>query len=99
MSEGKDRRDTAPPDSGGAGGDGLGFKFNPVGREEPAREVLVPRVDPAVRRRTFLILGLAVIAVILLILVVANPFGIENRGGSGRGGGSFDAPPGGEGRL
>jgi hypothetical protein len=97
MPESKNDLNTAPERP--VTGPGAGFKFNPVGREEPASRVLVPQVDPAVRRRTRLIIGLAVIAIILLILLAANPFGVESAGGSGRGGGSFDPPPAGETRL
>jgi hypothetical protein len=71
-------------------------RFNAVGRDELAREVLVPKTDPAVRRRTVIILGFALLALFALVLVVANPFGVTRGGGSGSSGRSFDPPPAGE---
>lgn len=73
-----------------------GVKFNSVGREEPARTILTPRADPALRRRTFVALVFVVIAVLLLILVVASPFGVERSDPNRGRGGSFDVPRGGE---
>jgi len=71
------------PDEGG----GIGFKFNQVGRDDPAPEVLVPQVDPGVRRRAVVAALLALAAILLLIVVSARRFGVESGGGGGGGGG------------
>ena len=93
MADTKDGRSAGPkPSASDPGADGgVGFKFNQVGRQEPAAQVLVPQVDPAMRRRRFFIVGLAILALIVLALIVANPFGFEKSGGSGRGG-EFNPP-------
>jgi len=59
-----------------------GFRFNAVA-EEPTREVLTPRVDPAARRRALIIVVFAVIAVALLAFLTLNPLGTQTRDGSG----------------
>lgn len=56
----------------------IGLKFNNVGREEPAREIIAAKMDPAARRRAFLISGMVAIAFIALIITIfmreGNPF-------------------------
>lgn len=71
-----------------ASGEIDGFRFNSIA-EEPTRQVLTPRVDPAARRRTLVILILAVLAVLLLAFLTINPFGTETRNGSPGGNRAF----------
>ena len=55
---------------------GIGIKFNQVGREEPAQEVLTPQIDPALRRRRFFFILLATVALAALIVVSLIRFGL-----------------------
>lgn len=69
-----------------------GIKFNQVGRDEPAPEILAPRIDPSMRRRTLVIACLAVVAILLLVLVIANPFGVQRSGEASGGNRRFERP-------
>lgn len=92
MADSKQGRDDGTPSPPGSDDSGIGLKFNQVGREDYAREVLTPKVDAAVRRRTYLIVGLAVLAFVLLILVSINRFGVETSGGGANPDRAFDRP-------
>ena len=83
MEQGKHDRGAAPSPGYGAGksGEGAGFKFNQVGREETTTRVLTPQVDAATRRRTGRMIALAVVALALLVLVSIVRFGVDRRGG------------------
>ena len=76
--------------SGGA--EGLGFKFNQVQGEEPAREIIVPQIDAATRSRRLLFIGLAVIAIVLLLFVSRNRLGVVTVGSEAKPNTTFRPP-------
>jgi len=84
----KKPEETPSSSAGNAQGTG-GLRFNQVGGDEPAQQILVPKMDAAVRRRTILFAGIAIFAILVLVLLIANPFGIRRMGGSGGSGGEF----------
>lgn len=47
-----------------------GLRFNNVGREEPANEILKAQLDPAVRRRTVAFGSLVLVVLAVLIYVI-----------------------------
>ena len=58
---------TDPSDKTGSNGSSLnGLRFNQTGREESAREVLKPQVDPNVRRRNAVIIALVIVGVVVI---------------------------------
>ena len=83
MEQGKQGRDAAPEPTDGAGkpANGVGFKFNQVGREETTTRVLPPQVDAATRRRTGLMIALAVVALAALVVVSIVRLGVDRRTG------------------
>lgn len=70
-----------------------GLRFNSVGVEEPAREVLVQQVDPAVKRRTMIFVTLAVVAVLALVITITLKQFVVGTTSEGRGTNrTFQAP-------
>ena len=79
MPDSSDSRTTGTPPAatGKETAGGPGIKFNHVGREEPAKEVLTPQIDPALRRRRIGFIFLALIALAVLIAVSLIRFGLS----------------------
>ena len=90
MPEPTDQQPQERRHSGGT--EGLGFKFNQVQGEEPAREIIVPRIDAATRGRRLLFIGLAVIAITLLLFVSRNRLGVVTVGGEAKPSTTFRPP-------
>jgi len=92
MPEPTDQQPQERRQDGGVGPEGLGFKFNQVQGEEPAREIIVPQIDAATRSRRLLFIGLAVIAIVLLLFVSRNRLGVVTVGGEAKPNTTFRPP-------
>ena len=59
---------TDPSDKTGSNGSSLsGLRFNQTGREDSAREVLKPQVDPSVRRRNAVIIVMVIVGITVVV--------------------------------